>query len=89
MPDRDFRRSDHYTEPEDTAEHQEESAGDPREAQEPQEPRSTHVGSGRDDAVEEPAPRPIWTPPRRGRHKKSKGVVDELREVWDRMRGRG
>lgn len=51
--------------------------GDPREAQEPQEPRSAHVSEGRQGAPHEE--------PGRGR---DQNVVDQLREVWDRMRGK-
>lgn len=87
----DIRRRE-YTGPGDRADSDAEPAplpGDPREAQEPQEPRSTHVASGHgDDEDREAAPRPIRTPPRRGRSRKNKGVVDELREAWDRVRGR-
>lgn len=91
MADPDIRRSD-YTEPDDAGQHERESSpppGDPRDAQEPQEPRSTLVGAGREHPEDrEAAPRPIRTPPRRGHGRRHRGVVDELREVWDRMRGR-
>jgi hypothetical protein len=44
--------------------------GDPRDAQEPQEPRTTHIGTG-DHEVDN-----------------DRGVVDQLKEAWDRMRGK-
>lgn len=51
--------------------------GDPREVQEPQEPRSTHIGhAGRHDNA-----------PDRD-HDPQRGVVDQLKEAWDRMRGK-
>jgi hypothetical protein len=57
--------------------------GDPREAQEPQEPRSTHIGasgrgaSGRGASGHEDPD-----------HDEERGVVDQLKEAWDRMRGK-
>jgi hypothetical protein len=57
--------------------------GDPREAQEPQEPRSTHIGEGREGAE-----------PRRASSRDEedeegdRGVVDQLREAWDKLRGK-
>jgi hypothetical protein len=48
--------------------------GDPREAQEPQEPRTTHMGTpGHDEDADVDSDR---------------GVVDQLKDAWDRMRGK-
>jgi hypothetical protein len=70
--------------------------GDPREAQEPQEPRTTHIGApGRQDApFHEETSRPIETQGEDGDRMEEepegedRGAVDELREAWDRMRGK-
>jgi hypothetical protein len=59
--------------------------GDPREAQEPQEPRSTHVGTpGRDDTSRYEAGHDDT----RDDLDDERGVVDQLKEAWDRMRGK-
>jgi hypothetical protein len=59
--------------------------GDPREAQEPQEPRTSHVAPGREDDESHPS--------RASDHETSdddadRGAVDHLRDAWDRMRGK-
>jgi hypothetical protein len=55
--------------------------GDPREVQEPQEPRSTHIGqSGRNDYDADPDPD--------GGDDPQRGVVKQLKEAWDRKRGK-
>lgn len=54
---------------------------DPREVQEPQEPRSTHMGhSGRQDADPDRDPD--------GEDDPQRGVVEQLKEAWDRKRGK-
>jgi hypothetical protein len=59
--------------------------GDPREAQEPQEPRSTHIGTpGRDDATRYEVGQDDTTDD----VDEERGVVDQLKEAWDRMRGK-
>jgi hypothetical protein len=57
--------------------------GDPREAQEPQEPRTTHVDPG--SRVTNPGHE---ASDRTGDGDSNDGVVDQLREVWDRLRGK-
>jgi hypothetical protein len=52
--------------------------GDPREAQEPQEPRSTHIGESGWEASGQEDPD----------HDEERGVVDQLKDAWDRMRGK-
>jgi hypothetical protein len=56
--------------------------GDPREAQNPQEPRSTHVAPGRDEPERQEA---ATREPEPG---EDRGVIDQLKDAWDRMRGR-
>jgi hypothetical protein len=56
--------------------------GDPREAQNPQEPRSTHVEPGRDEPERQEA---ATREPEPG---EDRGVIDQLKDAWDRMRGR-
>jgi hypothetical protein len=56
--------------------------GDPQEAQNPQEPRSTHVAPGRDEAERREA---ATREPEPG---EDRGVIDQLKDAWDRMRGR-
>jgi hypothetical protein len=59
--------------------------GDPREVQEPQEPRSTHMGqSGRQaaDGGRDPDDDPD------GGADPQRGVVEQLKEAWDRRRGK-
>jgi hypothetical protein len=66
--------------------------GDPREAQEPQEPRTSHIGTpGREEGgFHEERSRPLRTRARgrSGHQKEDRGVVDQLRDAWDRMRGK-
>jgi hypothetical protein len=64
--------------------------GDPREAQEPQEPRTTHTGTpGHEErGTHEETSRPVHTRGRDHDEDEGHGVVDELREAWDRMRGK-
>ncbi len=68
--------------------------GDPREAQEPQEPRTTHIGtSGREDGeVEDEESRRMETRDREADEEddgsRDKGVMDQLKEAWDRMLGK-
>lgn len=70
--------------------------GDPREAQEPQEPRTSHIGTpGREGTPHhEETARPIETagqdrdPTGDEREEGDRGVAEQLKEVWDRMRGK-
>lgn len=65
--------------------------GDPREAQEPQEPRSSHVASGRTDSGTDPAHAPDdrdYEDARSSGDASAPGVVDSLRDAWARMRGK-
>jgi hypothetical protein len=79
--------------------------GDPREAQEPQEPRSTHLGApGREETPfhEETArPRETVRPEDTAEPLETRGpdriimdepedpsVVDQLKDAWDRIRGK-
>jgi hypothetical protein len=56
--------------------------GDPREAQEPQEPRSTHIGApGRHDS-------PVHEGTGSVNEGEDRGVVDQLKDAWDKMRGK-
>jgi hypothetical protein len=59
--------------------------GDPREAQQPQEPRTTHVepGSRTVGSDHQTAGRPGSSD-----RDSDDGVVDQIREVWDRLRGK-
>jgi hypothetical protein len=59
--------------------------GDPREPQAPQEPRTTHVSPGRDADESSPARASGHDP---DDSESDEGVVDHLRNAWDRMRGK-
>jgi hypothetical protein len=67
--------------------------GNPREAQEPQEPRSTHIDP--EEELSRDRSEGMHTHGRTGgptddeaRREEQRGVVDELRNVWDRIRGK-
>jgi hypothetical protein len=62
--------------------------GDPRDAQQPQEPRSTHIGApGREGTSHhEEAARPVEASPRE--ENEDKGVVEQIKDAWDKMRGK-
>jgi hypothetical protein len=66
--------------------------GDSREAQEPQEPRTSHIGTpGREEGgFHEETSRPVETRERGHAEdeEEDRGVVDQLRDAWDRLRGR-
>lgn len=62
--------------------------GDPREAQQPQEPRSTHVGDGRESEGMGTGPGRESSPAREPERGEDRGVVEQLRQAWDRIRGR-
>jgi hypothetical protein len=65
--------------------------GDPREAQEPQEPRSSHIASSRTESETDPAHAPDYRGHADDRSRgddSGAGAVDQLRDAWDRMRGK-